>query len=81
LPAGVVDRAEEVLSELEAKAQENGRRKRGRGSQQLTLFGEVTTDGIASRVLDEVLGMDVTTMTPLEALTRLAELQGKARGG
>jgi hypothetical protein len=31
-------------------------------------------------VLDELLALDVTALTPIEALTRLYELQQKGRG-
>ena len=80
LPAEVTERAEEALNDLETKAQHNGHAsKRSRG-RQLALFGE-SSDGIASRVLDDILSLDVTNLTPIEALTRLHELQLKGRGG
>lgn len=79
LPVEVTERAEEALHDLEARAQQNGhalRRSRGR---QLALFGE-SSDGVASRLLDDILALDVTNLTPLEALTTLHELQVKGRG-
>jgi DNA mismatch repair protein MutS len=80
LPAEVTERAGEALHDLESRAQGNGHAsKRSRG-RQLALFGE-PSDGVASRILDDVLSLDVTTLTPLEALTRLHELQQKGRGG
>jgi DNA mismatch repair protein MutS len=80
LPPEVTERAEEALHDLESRAQQNGHAsKRSRG-RQLALFGE-PSDGVASRVLDEVLSLDVTNLTPIEALTRLHELQQKGRGG
>jgi DNA mismatch repair protein MutS len=80
LPPAVTERAEDVLYELEEKARENGhRRVRARG-QQLTLFGE-PGETVAGKVLEDLLALDVTGLTPLEALTRLHELQQKGRGG
>jgi DNA mismatch repair protein MutS len=78
LPAAVTERAEEALHELESQRDENGRRPRRR-SQQLTLFGE-SSDGAAAQVLEEILALDLPTLTPLEALTRLHDLQLKGRG-
>src|SRR5436305_9426366 len=80
LPAAVTDRAREALHELETRAQQNGHRSRRSRSQQLTLFGE-PTDGVASQILDALLAVDVTALTPIEALTRLHELQQKGKGG
>jgi DNA mismatch repair protein MutS len=80
LPSDVTERAEEALHDLEAKAHQNGHvAKRSRG-RQLAFFGE-SSDGIASRILDDLLSLDVTNLTPIEALTRLHELQLKGRGG
>ncbi|HEX6510070.1 MAG TPA: DNA mismatch repair protein MutS [Chloroflexota bacterium] len=80
LPAEVTERADDALRDLESKAQENGHRRGRSRAQQLMLFGE-PGDGVASRVLDDILSLDVTNLTPLEALTRLHELQQKGRGG
>jgi DNA mismatch repair protein MutS len=79
LPAGVTDRAEETLAELEERAKGNGHKKLRPRGQQLTLFGG-PTGGVAAQVLDDLLALDVTTLTPIEALTRLYELQQKGRG-
>ncbi|MBV9280551.1 MAG: DNA mismatch repair protein MutS, partial [Chloroflexi bacterium] len=78
LPTEVTERAEEALHDLEARAQ-NGHRHPKRRAQQLALFGEPSD--LASQVLDDLLALDVTSLTPLDALTRLYELQQKGRGG
>ncbi len=78
LPRGVIVRAWEVLKALEGG--DNGRREvrpRGvraqRGSPlQMPLFNG------PSPVTEELLGMDVSNMTPLEAINALYELQQKA---
>ena len=80
LPAEVTRRAEEALVDLESR---NGNEARGRRRQvdngQLTLFAEPA--GPAKQVLDELLQLDLQSMTPLEALSRLFELQETGRSG
>ena len=79
LPRAVVHRAEEVLTELESNGdvkvvpgvQPRSRHKAPR--EQLPLFGQ------KSPVMDEILKLDVSSMTPLEAITKLYELQRKAK--
>jgi DNA mismatch repair protein MutS len=81
LPKAVVHRAEEVLSELESNGdvkvvpgvQPRSRQKTPR--EQLALFGQ------KSPVTDEILKLDISSMTPLEAITKLYELQHKAKEG
>ena len=73
LPSGVVNRAWEVLSDLES-GRESVRKRSARSSpsQQLTLFPA------SSSLADAVRALDVANMTPLEALNRLYELQEQA---
>jgi DNA mismatch repair protein MutS len=79
LPRSVVHRAEEVLADLENHTEEKAARRTrpprrgGHPSEQLLLFGE------RHPIIDDILEMDVSSMTPLEAITRLYELQQKAR--
>jgi DNA mismatch repair protein MutS len=79
LPPAVTERAEAVLQELEEKARQNGHRRPRRTGRQLPLFGE-PGESLAGKVLDDLLALDVTGLTPIEALTRLHELQQKGRG-
>ena len=78
LPRAVVHRADEVLAELEnhtgaQAAQRAGRPRTGKASQeQMLLFGQ------RSPVSDEILKLDISSMSPLEAITKLYELQKKA---
>lgn len=71
LPKAVIQRAEEVLKELE------GERKRAKArhlpQEQLPLFAP------KSPIIDEILKLDLNTLTPLEALLKLYELQKKAK--
>ena len=73
MPPGVVNRAWEVLDVLESQRGEAGRKaKRSAPSQQLALFAP------GSDLADTVRALDVTNMTPLEALNKLYELQEQA---
>jgi DNA mismatch repair protein MutS len=76
LPKSVVHRAYEVLEELEGdRAKESPRLPKSRHpsqpAPQLSLFGQ------KSPVLEELAKLDINSLTPLEALTRLYELQKK----
>ena len=78
LPGSVVHRAWEVLRELEARSnatEPKGRRRKSTmpDAEQLPLLT------MPSPVLDELLKLDVTSMTPLEAINKLYELQKNAR--
>jgi len=86
LPAGVINRAWTVLKELEdgaadrqlsPKAGPRGVARRGKTPppQQLPLLGSTTP------FIERLLELDVASMTPLEAINRLYELQEQARGG
>jgi DNA mismatch repair protein MutS len=81
LPRSVVHRAREVLVELEGdsrqalKSGKGRRRSREAVPPQLPLFGQ------KSSLLEEIEKLDIDSLTPLEAITRLYELQKKAREG
>jgi DNA mismatch repair protein MutS len=74
LPRAVVHRAREVLEELEdgSKQAQVKRRKKAQ-PQQLPLLGP------KSPLFDELEKLDIDSMTPLEAITRLYDLQKKAK--
>ena len=72
LPRGVVQRAQEVLAELEAERLQALRPPKRR-SQQLPLFPA------RSPLLDDLAAIDLDSLTPLQALTRLYELRERAR--
>jgi DNA mismatch repair protein MutS len=69
LPKPVIHRAEEILQELEQGARAPGTSRRVIEVRQLPLF--VPTDPVT----EELRELDVSSMTPLEALTKLYELQ------
>ena len=76
MPASVVNRAWDVLAELEDDSRANrASPRRGRGSpppQQMPLLT------FTSPVVDELLALDVASMTPLDAINKLYELQERA---
>ena len=77
MPTSVVNRAWDVLAELEDDNRANrASPRRGRGSpppQQMPLLT------FTSPVVDELLALDVASMTPLDAINKLYELQERAR--
>ena len=72
IPGSVVNRAWEYLSFLEDGAGGVSKSK-GEPHQQLPLMQ------MAPAVIEDLLGVDVSSITPLEAINRLYELQEKAR--
>ena len=72
IPSSVVNRAWEYLSYLE-ESSDKGTRSKGEPFQQLPLIQ------MAPAVIEDLLGMDMSSITPLEAINRLYELQEKAR--
>jgi DNA mismatch repair protein MutS len=83
LPRSVVNRAWEVLAELEQRPRADaiaggaGRRRRnGAAAAQLSLFSAAPA-GV--KLLEAVLALDVANLTPLEAINKLYQLQEQAR--
>jgi len=81
LPKTVVNRAQEVLEELEAESRGvvakplPKRRRKELAAQQLAFLGQ------KSPVTEELEKLDIDALSPLEALTKLYELQKRAREG
>ena len=80
LPRAVISRAREVLDELESesKAGKGTGRRRAPEVKQLSFLGQESGD---SKLMKEISALDINSMTPLEALTKLYELQKKAGEG
>jgi DNA mismatch repair protein MutS len=72
LPKAVVQRARDVLRELEAPTASAPQ------APQLSLFASTPPDDGLRR---DLAGLDVDAMTPLEAMTALYELRERARAG
>jgi DNA mismatch repair protein MutS len=73
VPRPVIHRAEEILSELETEARAPGSSPRTVEIRQLPLFAT------SNPLLEELARLDVSAMTPLEAISKLYELQNKAK--
>jgi DNA mismatch repair protein MutS len=76
IPKTVIDRANEILEELEGNADFRERRERTRqafSGVQMSFFGPETHP-----LVDEIKGLDVDSLSPLEALNKLYELRQKA---
>jgi DNA mismatch repair protein MutS len=76
LPASVVHRAQEVLAGLESQPrqkQHKASRPKKEPTPQLPLFGD------KSPLIQEISQLDIDSMSPLEAITRLYELKQKAK--
>lgn len=77
LPMSVVHRAQEVLATLEEgqprQKQHKVARSKKESPPQLPLFGD------KSPLVDEISQLDIDSMSPLEAITRLYELKRKAK--
>ena len=72
LPKSVMKRAEEILQEMEnSTPTEAGETKK--------IAPQPTQNLFMSNGLKEFLNLDVTTLTPIEAMNKLYELQKKAR--
>ncbi len=75
LPKPVIHRAQEILKELEQEARAPGAARRTIKVRQLPLFA------VGHPVLEELARLDVSAMTPLEAISKLYELKGQVNQG
>ncbi|MBQ8269810.1 MAG: DNA mismatch repair protein MutS [Bacteroidaceae bacterium] len=80
MPKSVIKRSEQILSKLEASDNRGELKKAptteiadSREGVQLNFFQ--LDDPVLSQVRDEILGIDVNNLTPLEALNKLNEIQ------
>ena len=77
IPKAVIDRANEVLKELEGNADFREKQEHIRhsfGGVQLSFLGPETDP-----LVEEIKALDVDSLSPLEALNKLYELQKKAK--
>ena len=74
LPKSVMKRAEEILIDLESNVPVQAAVTKNSAQVE-----EVTPDLFLSRTIDEFLKIDVTTLTPIEAMNELYELQKNFR--
>ena len=81
LPKSVVHRAREVLEELEGEGRGEVTRPSPRRHRKEAVVQQLSFFGQKSPVLEELEKLDIDSIPPLEALTKLYELQKKAREG
>jgi DNA mismatch repair protein MutS len=73
LPKSVIIRAQEVLAELESHAAKKGKVPQRKASLQIPLFPK------DSPIANEIVRLDIDSMSPLEAITKLYELKRMAQ--
>ena len=83
MPPSIVKRAEQILKDLENEQARSGRsvnvdklsnnQQGATGSSQLSIFQ--LDDPVLSQVRDEILGLDINNLTPVEALNKLNEIK------
>ena len=84
MPKSIVKRAEKILQQMENNAAADGISKPtdviadSREGMQMSIFQ--LDDPILCQVRDEILGIDVNNLTPLEALNKLNEIKKIVRG-
>ena len=82
MPASIIERANQILKELEgANSQELTAKSHigeSRKGMQLSFFQ--LDDPVLEQIRDEVKSLDINTLTPLEALNKLSEIK-KLVGG
>ncbi len=78
IPKDVIRRAEQILSDLEKNGTVSSRKNQREMSQseelQMSLVGDMNRE-----IIEELSAMDVTTMTPIEAMNVLFSLSRKAK--
>ena len=72
LPKSVISRAQEVLTELESHAAKSGKASIRKAPLQIPLFAK------GSALADKITRLEIDSMSPLEAITKLYELKRMA---
>jgi DNA mismatch repair protein MutS len=84
MPKSIVKRAEKILQQMETNAAAEGISKPteaiadSREGMQMSIFQ--LDDPVLCQVRDEILGIDVNNLTPLEALNKLNEIKKIVKG-
>lgn len=80
LPQSVIKRADEILKQMENDRDKNGNIQKNveniasaREGMQLSFFQ--LDDPVLSQIRDEIAGLDINSLTPLEALNKLSEIK------
>ena len=81
MPSSIVKRAEEVLRQLETEKQTEVKRaetgalggNNPSGGTQMSFFQ--LDDPVLSQIRDEILGLDLNNLTPIECLNKLSDIR------
>ena len=81
MPSSIVKRAEEVLRQLETEKQTEVKRAEAgalggsntSGGTQMSFFQ--LDDPVLSQIRDEILGLDLNNLTPIECLNKLSDIR------
>ena len=79
IPKPVIHRAEEILAELERKGDERARRKAMRDIQAPTVMQMTLFSAEQHPLIEELQRLAIDELTPIEAISKLYELQKRAR--
>jgi DNA mismatch repair protein MutS len=79
IPKPVIHRAEEILTELERKGDERTRRKAMREMQAPTVMQMTLFSAEQHPLIEELKKLAIDELTPIEAISKLYELQKRAR--
>jgi DNA mismatch repair protein MutS len=80
MPRPVIQRAQEVLSELEEGRKDRGDPSPRRSPLRRSTAIQFSFLGANHALLEELASLDIDGLTPLQAITKLYELREKARG-
>jgi DNA mismatch repair protein MutS len=81
MPGSVLQRATNILSQLEKKHvtddQENGNNEApfSKKGEEIQLSFFQLDDPLLERIRDDIMGLDINTLTPVEALMKLNEIK------
>ena len=85
MPPSIVNRADEVLTQLEennrndkAVTKDLGDVAQSRSGYQLSFFQ--LDDPVLSQIRDQILGLDINNLTPMEALNKLHDIKSIITG-
>lgn len=79
IPKPVIHRAEEILAELERKGDERARRKTMRDMQTPTVMQMTLFSAEQHPLIEDLKRLAIDELTPIEAISKLYELQTRAR--
>ena len=76
MPSVVVNRAKEILSQLETKSNDkSGKATQASGTDNMQLSFFQLDDPVLEQVSEEIVEIDIDTLTPVEALLKLHEIK------